>query len=50
MLIRRTQTTGRKVMIKQTQWAAVDPAVDLINRLSPYYSEKSPLLPAALQR
>ena len=50
MLIRRTQTTGRKVMIKQSQWAAVDPAIDLINRLSPYYSEKSPLLPQVLQR
>ena len=50
MLIRQTQRAGRRVMTNAEQWAAVDPTVDLINRLSPYYTEKSPLLPPALQR
>ena len=49
-LIRRTQRAGRATMTTESQWAAIDPAVDLINRLSPYYSEKSPLLPQVLQR
>lgn len=36
-------------MTSESQWAAIDPAVDLINRLSPYDSEKSPLLPPVPQ-
>ena len=50
LLIREAQMAGRKVMINESQWAAIDPAVDLINRLSPYYSDKSPLLPPSQQR
>ncbi len=50
MLIREAQLAGRKVMVNESQWAAIDPVVDLINRLSPYYSDKSPLLPPSQQR
>ncbi len=50
MLLRKAQTAGRKVMLNVSQWVAIDPAVDLINRLSPYYSEESPLLPPSQQR
>ena len=49
-LIRRTQRAGRGMMQTESQWAAIDPAIDFINRLSPYYSEKSALLPPAQQR
>ena len=49
-LITRTQRAGRATMTSENQWAGIDPAVDAINRLSPYYSEKSPLLPPAQQR
>jgi hypothetical protein len=44
--VREAQRLARTVMTSQDQWVAIDPAVDLIERLSPYYSEKSPLLPA----
>ena len=50
LLIREAQTTARKVMLNKAQWVAIDPAVDLINRLSSYYSDKSPLLPPSQQR
>ncbi len=50
MLIRRAQMEARKVMISESQWIAIDPAVDLINRISPYYSDESPLLPPSQQR
>ena len=50
MLIRKAQTAARKVMLSESQWVAIDPAVDLINRLSPYYSDESPLLPPSQQR
>ncbi len=50
MLVRRAQTAARKVMLNESQWVAIDPAVDLINRLSPYYSDESPLLPPSQQR
>jgi hypothetical protein len=50
MLIRKTQRAGRRVMVSESQWAAVDPAIELINQISPYYSEKSPLLPPSQQR
>jgi hypothetical protein len=50
MLIRDAQTTGRRLMTSDSQWAAIDPLVDIINRISPYYGTKSPLLPAVQQR
>ena len=50
MLLRDTQTVGRRVMVNKSQWEAIDPAVDLINRLSRYYSDESPLLPRTIQR
>ena len=50
MLLRDTQTVGRRVMVNKSQWEAIDPAVDLINRLSRYYSNESPLLPRTIQR
>ena len=49
-LIRRTQLAGRRVMISDSMWAAIDPTIELINSISPYYSEESPLLPPSQQR
>jgi hypothetical protein len=45
-LLRDAQTSGRRLMTNRNQWAAIDPAVDLIERISPYYGRKTPLLPA----
>ena len=44
-LLRDAQEDGRQLMISQTLREKIEPVVDVINRLSPYYSEKSPLMP-----
>ena len=49
-LIRDAQVASRGFMTSESQWAAIDPAVDVINRLSPYYSTKQTLLPESIQR
>ena len=49
-LIRDVQVASRGFMTSESQWAAIDPAVDIINRLSPYYSTKQTLIPEGTQR
>ena len=49
-LIRDVQVASRGFMTSESQWAAIDPAVDAINRISPYYSTKQTLLPENTQR
>lgn len=49
-LLRDAQTNGRKLMGTESQWTAIDPAVDIIEKLAPYYSTTSPLMPQTLDR
>ena len=49
-LLRDAQEDGRGLMISQTLREKIDPVVDVINRMSPYYSEKSPLMPNPMNR
>lgn len=49
-LIRDVQVASRGFMTSESQWAAIDPAVDIINQLSPYYSTKQTLIPEGTQR
>ena len=44
-LLREAQTVGRRLPTNRNQWAAIDPIVDLVERISPYYGRDSPLLP-----
>jgi 3-methyladenine DNA glycosylase AlkD len=48
--LRDAQEFGRRSMTTEQQWLTVDPAVALINQLSPYYSDESPLLPVVTNR
>jgi hypothetical protein len=49
-LLRDAQEDGRQLMITQTLLDKIEPVVDVINRMSPYYSDKSPLMPNPLNR
>jgi hypothetical protein len=49
-LIRDVQVASRGFMTSESQWAAIDPAVDIINRLSPYYTTKQTLISEGTQR
>jgi hypothetical protein len=49
-MLRDVQEDGRQLMITQTLREKIDPVVDVINRLSPYYSDKSPLMPNPMNR
>jgi len=49
-LLRDAQEDSRRLMISQTLREKIDPVVDVINRLSPYYSDKSPLMPNPMNR
>jgi hypothetical protein len=48
--LRDAQEFGRRSMTTEGQWKTIDPAVALINQLSPYYSDESPLMPPVMNR
>lgn len=43
-LLRDAQDTSRRLMETEAQRAVIDPAVAIINRISPFYSSTSPLM------
>lgn len=45
-LLRDVQVQARRLMLTESQWQVIDPALDIIQKLSPYYSSQSPLLSA----
>ena len=48
MLLRDAQTNGRKLMISQPESEAIEIAIAALDKISPYYSEESPLMPNPL--
>jgi len=48
MLLRDAQTNGRKLMISQPESEAIEVAIAALDKISPYYSEESPLMPNPL--
>jgi hypothetical protein len=48
MLLRDAQTYGRKLLITQPESEAIEVAIAALDKISPYYSEKSPLMPNPL--
>jgi hypothetical protein len=49
-LLRDAQESGRRLMLTKPSFDAIDAAVAVIHRLSPFYSERDPLMPASTQR
>lgn len=49
-LIRDAQETGRRLMLTKPSFDAIDAAIAVIEQLSPFYTERDPLLPRATQR
>lgn len=48
MLLRDAQTNGRKLMITQPESEAIEVAIAALEKISPYYSDESPLMPNPL--
>ena len=44
MLLRDVQVQSRRLDISEAQWQVIDPAIDILHRLSPYYSSEWPLM------
>jgi hypothetical protein len=49
-LLRDTQESGRRLMLTQSSFDEIDRAVAVIHQLSPFYTDRDPLLPASTQR
>lgn len=48
--LRDAQQTGRRLPLTAPQFAAIDKAVAVIDQLSPFYSDTSPLMPRVTNR
>jgi hypothetical protein len=49
-LLRDAQESGRRLMLTQSSFDEIDRAVAVIQQLSPFYTDRDPLLPASTQR
>jgi len=49
-LLRDAQESGRRLMLTQPSFDAIDAAVAVVHQLSPFYSDRDPLMPASTQR
>ena len=44
-LLRDAQNVGRKMMATQGEWNEIDRVIAVLDQISPYYSDSSPLMP-----
>jgi len=49
-LLRDAQETGRRLMLTKPSFDAIDRAVAAVHELSPFYTDRDPLLPTSTQR
>jgi hypothetical protein len=49
-LLRDAQESGRRLMLTQSSFDEIDRAVAVIHRLSPFYTDRDPLMPTSTQR
>ena len=49
-LLRDAQENGRRLMLTQSSFDEIDRAVAVIRRLSPFYTDRDPLMPTSTQR
>ena len=49
-LLRNAQENGRRLMLTQPSFDAIDKAVAVIRQLSPFYTDRDPLMPTSTQR
>jgi len=49
-LLRDAQESGRRLNLSQFMWDTINPMVEAIDAISPYYSDTSPLRPSPLNR
>ncbi|MBW2286988.1 MAG: hypothetical protein JRG80_12920 [Deltaproteobacteria bacterium] len=49
-LLRDAQESGRRLMLTQSSFDEIDRAVAVIRQLSPFYTDRDPLMPTSTQR
>jgi hypothetical protein len=49
-LLRDAQVSGRSLMLSQIMWEKINPMIEVIDKISPFYSDTSPLRPSPLNR
>ena len=49
-LLRNAQENGRRLMLTQPSFDEIDKAVAVIRQLSPFYTDRDPLMPTSTQR